>query len=198
MYEKYNNVWQRLGIFLGPILITIFISIKFTDLNFSWLAFLFWIHLPLIMIHETEEYVLSPISFEKFANYYTILSKDPPQEDSPLSPAYKLFVNMSIWIWAILGGLLVNIVPWVGMGLIIFQLLINGIQHTIVFQIKKPGYNPGFITTWLVLNPYCVLTIFYAYTIHALSLTDWLLALILGVGFIGILLAKTTSKRKEE
>jgi len=39
------------------------------------------------MIHETEEYVLTPISFEKFANYYTILSKDPPEEDSPLSPA---------------------------------------------------------------------------------------------------------------
>lgn len=198
MYETYNNIWQRLGIFLGPILITIFIFIKFTDLNFSWLAFLFWIHLPLIMIHETEEYVLSPISFEKFANYYTILSKDPPQEDSPLSPAYKLFVNMSIWIWAILGGLLVSIAPWVGIGLIIFQLLINGIQHTIIFQIKKPGYNPGFITTWLVLNPYCVLTILYAYSIHALSSLEWLLALILGVGFIGILLAKTTSKRKEE
>jgi hypothetical protein len=197
MYEKYNNVWQRLGIFLGPILITIFISIKFTDLNFSWLAFLFWIHLPLIMIHETEEYVLSPISFEKFANYYTILSKDPPEENSPLSSAYKLFVNMSIWIWAILGALLVNIVPWVGMGLIIFQLLINGIQHTIIFQIKKPGYNPGFITTWLVLNPYCVLTIFYAYYIHALSSVEWLLALILGVGFIGILFAKTMSKREE-
>jgi len=81
-------------------------------------------------------------------------------------------------------------------GLNIFQLLINGIQHTIIFQIKKPGYNPGFITTWLVLNPYCVLTIFYAYYIHALSTIDWLLALILGVGFIGILLAKTTNKRK--
>lgn len=198
MYETYNNVWQRLGIFLGPILITIFIGIKFTDLNFSWLAFLFWIHLPLIMIHETEEYVLSPISFEKFANYYTILSKDPPEENSPLSPAYKLFVNMSIWIWAILGGLLVIIAPWVGIGLIIFQLLINGIQHTIIFQIKKPGYNPGFITTWLVLNPYCVLTIFYALNIHALSSIEWILALILGVGFIGILLAKTNSKRKKE
>lgn len=148
------------------------------------------------MIHETEEYVLSPTRFEKFANYDTVLSKDPPEDDSPLSPAYGLFVNMSIWIWAILGALLVNIVPWVGMGLIFFQLLINGIQHTIIFQIKKQGYNPGFLTTWLVLNPFCVITIFYAYYIHALSPFEWLLALILGVGFIGVLFAKTMSKRK--
>jgi len=39
MYEAYNNIWQRLGIFLGPILITIFICIKFTESSFSWLAF---------------------------------------------------------------------------------------------------------------------------------------------------------------
>ncbi len=196
MYKTINDIWQRLATLLGPILITLFVSIKFTDPNFFWLAFLFWIHLPLIMIHETEEYILSPTRFEKFANYDTILSKDPPEEESPLSPAYGLFVNMSIWIWAFLGALLVNFIPWVGMGLIFFQLLINGIQHTIIFQIKKPGYNPGFLTTWLVLNPFCVITIFYAYYIHALSSLDWLLAVILGVGFIGVLFAKTMSKRK--
>jgi hypothetical protein len=196
MYKTINDIWQRLATLLGPILISLFVSIKFTDPNFSWLAFLFWIHLPLIMIHETEEYILSPTRFEKFANYDTILSKDPPEDESPLSPAYGLFVNMSIWIWAILGALLVNVIPWVGMGLIFFQLLINGIQHTIIFQIKKPGYNPGFLTTWLVLNPFCVITIFYAYYIHALSSLDWLLAVILGVGFIGVLFAKTMSKRK--
>lgn len=196
MYKAINNIWQRLATLLGPILLTFFVSIKFTDPNFSWLAFLFWIHLPLIMIHETEEYILSPTRFEKFANYDTVLSKDPPEEESPLSPAYGLFVNMSIWIWAVLGALLVNFLPWVGIGLIFFQLLINGVQHTIIFQIKKTGYNPGFLTTWLVLNPFCVITIFYAYYIHALSTLDWLLAIVLGVGFIGVLLAKTMSKRK--
>lgn len=198
MYKMYNNIWQRIGALLGPILLTIFISIKFTDPNFSWLAFLYWIHLPLIMIHETEEYILSPIAFDKFANYHTVLSKDPPEENSPLSPAYELFVNMTAWIWAILGGLLVNFLPWVGMGLIFFQLLINGIQHTVIFQIKKPGYNPGFLTTWLVLNPYCILTIFYAYYNHALTSIEWIIALILGIGFIGIMLLKTASKRKEK
>lgn len=197
MYKTINNIWQRLATFLGPILITLFVSIKITDPNFSWLAFLFWIHLPLIMIHETEEYILSPVRFEKFANFDTVLSKNPPEEESPLSPAYGLFVNMSIWIWAILGAILVNFVPWVGMGLIFFQLLINGIQHTVIFQIKKPGYNPGFLSTWLILNPFCVITIFYAYYINALSSLDWILALILGLGFIGVLFAKTMSKRKK-
>nr|WP_321421098.1 hypothetical protein [uncultured Methanobacterium sp.] len=43
-----------------------------------------------------------------------------------------------------------------------------------------------------------MVTIFYAYYANALSSLDWLLSLIRGVGFIGILLLKTTSKRKEE
>lgn len=197
MYQDYNQIWQRLAAFLGPILLTLFIFIKFTDTSFTWIAFLFWIHLPLIMIHETEEYVF-PGGFEKFANYDTILSKDPPQPDSPLSPAYGLFVNMSIWFWAILGGLTANILPWVGMGLILFQLLINGIQHTAIFQIKKQGYNPGFITTFLLLNPFCVLTILYALKFNFLNSTDWILAFVLGIGYIVILMSKTILKRRKE
>lgn len=94
------------------------------------------------------------------------------------------------------GSITCKLLTMVGMGLIFFQLLINGVQHTIIFQIKKTGYNPGFLTPWLVLNPFCVITIFYAYYIHALSSLDWLLAIILGVGFIGVLFAKTMSKRK--
>jgi hypothetical protein len=194
--RDYNPIWQRIGAFLGPVLLTLLVCFKLTDTSFTWIAFLFWIHLPLLMIHETEEYIF-PGGFEKFANYDTILSKDPPQPDSPLSPAYGLFVNMSAWVWAILGGLLANTLPWVGMGLIIFQLIINGIQHTALFQIKKQGYNPGFITTFLLLNPFCVVTIFYGLKFNILNSMDWFLALILGIGYILVLISITTLKRQK-
>ncbi|MDO9626536.1 MAG: hypothetical protein Q7I96_02775 [Methanobacteriaceae archaeon] len=31
------------------------------------------------------------------------------------------------------------------------------------------GYNPGFLTTWLFLNPFCILTIFYAWKFNILT-----------------------------
>lgn len=197
MDQSYNLIWQRVAVFLGPILLTIFVCFKLTNPAFTWIAFLYWIHLPLIMIHETEEYVF-PGGFVKFANFDTILSNNPPEQDSPLTPGYGFFVNMSIWILVIIGGLTALIYPWIGMGLIIFQLLINGIQHTVIFQVKKQGYNPGFFTTWLILNPFCVVTIFYALKFNILSSMDWILAFVVGVGYIGILMANTMRLRKQK
>jgi hypothetical protein len=197
MNENYNLIWQRIAAFLGTVLLTIFICFKLTDPGFTWIAFLYWIHLAFIMIHETEEYIF-PGGFPKFINTETILGKNPPEIDSPATPAYTLFVNMSIWIWAILGGLTANILPWIGMGLVFFQLLINGIQHTAIFQVKKTGYNPGFITTWLILNPFCVVTIFYAFKFNILTSMDWILAAIVGIGYIGILLTNTMRLRKKK
>ena len=197
MNQNYNYIWQRIGTFLGPILLTVFVCFKFTDLSFTWIAFLYWIHLPLVMIHETEEYVF-PGGFAKFLNSDTILSKDPPELDSPLTPVYGFFVNMSAWILIILGALTANILPWIGMGIILFQLLINGIQHTALFQVKKQGYNPGFLTTWLILNPFCIVTIFYALKFNILTTMDWILALVLGIGYMLILMSNTLRLRKKE
>jgi hypothetical protein len=197
MNENINFIWQRIGAFLGPVLLTIFICLKFTDSAFTWIAFLYWTHLALIMIHETEEYIF-PGGFVKFANFDTILSKDPPEENSPLTPGYGFFVNMSFWIMAIIGALTANTLPWIGMGIIIFQLLINGIQHTVIFQVKKMGYNPGFLTTWLVLNPFCVVTIFYACKFNILTSMDWVLAFIVGGAYILILMLNTTRLRREK
>ncbi len=149
------------------------------------------------MIHETEEYIF-PGGFVKFFNTDTIFSKDPPELDSPVTPGYGFFVNMSIWIMAIIGGLTANILPWIGMGIIIFQLLINGIQHTVLLQLKKPGYNPGFLTTWLVLNPFCIVTIFYALKFNILTSMDWILAFIVGGAYILILMLNTMRLRKEK
>ncbi len=197
MYEKYNLIWQRIATFMGPVLLTLIICFKFTDPGFTWIAFLYWIHLSFIMIHETEEYVF-PGGFIKFMNTETVLSKNPPEQDSPGSPGYILFVNMSIWIMVIVGALTANFLPWIGMGLILFQLLINGIQHTAIFQVKKQGYNPGFLSTWLILNPFCIVTVFYALKFNILTGMDWILAIALGVGYILILLSNTMRKRKKK
>ena len=93
--------------------------------------------------------------------------------------------------------LLVNFFAMGYIGLIFFQLIIWYTTYH-YFPDEKPGYNPGFLTAWLVLNPFCVLIIFYAYYIPALNSIEWLLAFIWNIDVIRIMIAKTTSKRKEE
>jgi hypothetical protein len=57
-----------------------------------------------------------------------------------------------------------------------------------IFQVKKMNYNPGFLTTGLVLNPFCVVTIFYAWKFNILTSMDWVLAFIVGGAYILILM----------
>ncbi|MGZ7135485.1 MAG: HXXEE domain-containing protein [Methanobacterium sp.] len=193
--EDYNVIWQRIGAFLGPILLALLISIKFTDPGFSWLAFFYWAFVPLVMIHETEEYIIRG-GFKEWANLKSPFSMDPPQKDYPLTYGYELAVNMLAWGWAIFGGLLVYTLPWVGMAFIIFMFVLNGIQHTAIFQSKEQGANPGFYTAWLVLNPFSVVVIFYALKTSALTSMDWILSLILGFVVFFILMSITRSRMK--
>jgi hypothetical protein len=81
---------------------------------------------------------------------------------------------MSFWIMAIIGALTANIWPWIGM-----------------------GYNPGFLTTWLVLNPFCILTILYAWKFNILTSMEWILAFIVGGAYILVLMLNTRLRREQ-
>ncbi len=190
-FKKINNVWQLLGGgVLAPALITILVLVWFTcpDLNhYQWLL---WLHLPLLMIQEFEEYVL-PGGFKEFFNTRTPLALKPPVENLPLNEPYVFAVNMGVWLWIILGALLANIAPWVGFGPVLLQLLINNITHTFVFQGQQLGYNPGLITTVLILMPYCTLVIWYIILAQVYSPMDWLLGIFSGLAVPVILLTIT-------
>jgi hypothetical protein len=195
--KDYNPIWQRAVTLLGPIVLTLLICIKYTDPSFTWLAFFYWAFLPLVWIHETEEYVIRG-GFREWANLKSPFSLDPPQRDYPLTPGYQLWVNVIAWIWPILGGLLVYTLPWVGMGFLFFLFILNGIQHTIFFQVKEQGANPGFYTAWILLNPYSIVVIFYALKTNALTSLDWLLSIISAVIVFLIFLTITRSRLSKE
>ena len=63
--QKINRFWQSANLFIAPVLLVILIY--FRD-AMTFYQFLLWLHLPLLMIHEIEEYVLSPLSFKEFFN----------------------------------------------------------------------------------------------------------------------------------
>ncbi|MCX6694602.1 MAG: HXXEE domain-containing protein [Methanomicrobiales archaeon] len=187
IFTNLNTAWQVVGSVAAPILFTLLFILYMTDTSLIMYQWLMWLHLPVIMIHEFEEYIF-PGGFKTFINKKTILANKECREDSILNEPYIFLVNpLLIWPWAILGAVFYTI-PWIGFGLIIFQFVINNLQHTITFQLVSKGYNPGLGTTVFLLIPYCTVVTWYVLTHPILTTTDWVLSLLLcGVIFLTLL-----------
>jgi hypothetical protein len=188
-FQKVNRFWQSANLFLAPVLLVILIYYRNT---MPFYQFLLWLHLPLLMFHESEEYVLSPISFKEFFNLKSPFgSKTDP--NVPLDEGYVFQVNLVIaWPVIILGAILANIAPWVGFSMMLFELTINNFMHTIIFQPEKPTYNPGLITNSLLLLPLGTITFITA--LPFFHWYDWVLSIILGGVLCGLLALKTRSR----
>jgi len=158
----------------------------------TFYQFLLWLHLPLLMIHEIEEYVLSPLSFKEFFNLKTPFgSKTDP--NYPLDEGYVFQVNILIaWPAIIIGAILFDIAPWVGFSMMLFEVTINNLMHTVIFQPDKPIYNPGLITNSVLLLPLGTVTFITA--LQFFNWYDWVFSIILGGVVVGLLAFKTTSR----
>ena len=187
--HKINRFWQSANLFLAPVLLVVLIYYKN---SMPFYQFLLWLHLPFLMLHECEEYVLSPVSFKEFFNLKSPFgSKTDP--NFPLDEGYVFQVNIVIaWPVIIIGALLANIAPWVGFSMMIFELTVNNFMHTIIFQSSKPTYNPGLITNSVLLLPLGTITFITA--LPFFQLQDWIFSLILGGIICGLLGYKTRSR----
>ena len=188
-YRKINRFWQSATLFLAPILIVLLIWLRPSMEPYQWLL---WLHLPLLMLHEAEEYVLSPMSFKEFFNLKTFAgSKTNP--DSPLDEGYVFQVNIVIaWPVVILGAILAPVMPWLGFSMIWFELVMNNIMHTILFQGAKPAYNPGLITNSFVLLPYGTWTLLTA--VGFFTPLDWVLSIVAAAVIVGYFAIKTRGR----
>lgn len=188
-YQKINRFWQSATLFLAPPLIVLLIWLRPSMNPYQWLL---WLHLPLLMLHEAEEYVLAPVSFKEFFNLKTFAgSKADP--DYPLDEAYVFQVNLVVaWPVIILGAILAPVAPWLGFSMIWFELIINNIMHTILFQGAKPSYNPGLITNSFLLLPYGTWTLLTAAGFF--TPLDWVLSLVAGGVIVGFFGAKTRGR----
>ena len=196
-FAKIDYWWPlALGGVAAPVVLTILLVVLVKDggaLSYQWLL---WLHLPLFNFHEYEEYFL-PGGFKHFINTETPLASKPPSEDTPLNDPYELAVNAFFWVAIIAGALLANVAPWVGLIGVMLQLCINNFTHTLVFQSRRRGYNPGLLTTVFVLMPYCTLVIAYIIVKGVFTPADWLL----GIGFsvlpVLVMLTVTMTRRKQ-
>lgn len=137
--QKINWFWQSANLFLAPVLLVILIYYYH---SMPFYQFLLWLHLPFLMLHECEEYVLSPLSFKEFFNLKSPFgSKTDP--DFPLDEGYVFQVNIVIaWPVIIAGALLANMAPWIGFSMMLFELTINNFMHTSSFNPASPNTIP--------------------------------------------------------
>ncbi len=191
-WRRINHLWQSTNLLLAPILLTLLVWFREDMSLWMWLMAL---HLPFLWLHEIEEYVLAPMSFKEFFNLRSPLGSgnDP---DFPLDESYVFQVNVVIaWMVIIVGAVLANVAPWIGMSMIWFEVVLNNVMHTVAFQGgKKPTYNPGLITNCVVLVPYCIVAILVASGFF--TPLDWILSIVLGGGMAALLGAKTRGRLK--
>ncbi len=188
--QKVNRFWQSANLFIAPVLLVILIY--FRD-SMTFYQFLLWLHLPFLMIHEIEEYVLSPLSFKEFFNLKTPFGSRTDR-NYPLDEGYVFQVNIIIaWPAIIIGAILANIAPWVGFSMMLFELTINNLMHTIIFQPDKPTYNPGLITNSILLLPLSTVTFLTA--LPFFQWYDWVFCVVAGAVVVGLLVYKTTSRQ---
>lgn len=188
--QKVNRFWQSANLFIAPVLLVILIYYRN---SMTFYQFLLWLHLPFLMIHEIEEYVLAPLSFKEFFNLKTPFGSKTDR-NYPLDEGYVFQVNILIaWPAVILGAILFDIAPWVGFAMMLFELLINNLMHTIIFQPDKPIYNPGLITNSVLLLPLGTLTFLTA--LPFFQWYDWVLSAVSAAVIMGLLAYKTTSRQ---
>jgi hypothetical protein len=188
-YQKINRFWQSANLFFAPVILVILIYYRE---SMSFYQFLLWLHLPFLMIHECEEYVLSPLSFKEFFNLRSPFGSKT-DSDMPLDEGYVFQVNILIaWPVVIIGAIFANTAPWIGFSMMLFELTINNFMHTIGFQTGKPAYNPGLITNSVLLLPLGTLSFLTA--LRFFQWYDWILSVMIGAVLFGLLLYKTKSR----
>jgi hypothetical protein len=172
---KFNSIWPNVGFFFA-LLITTY---AFINWNFqNQLALLFLLNFAVLMYHEFEEYSF-PGGFKHFFNYETIFALPIPQDDAPIDDSLILIINLGLWPVYLGSYLVSDAFPWLGLGLVIFNFS-NIFGHLILFQIKKKGYNPGFLTALLLMVPITSYVLYYSLFAEFTGL-DYFLAVGIGI-----------------
>ena len=176
---RLNRIWQKSTGILAVIIIAVLVAWRYFSPEVNIFQWLFWLHLPLIMLHEFEEYVF-PGGFKEFFNTKTPLALSTPRSDLPLGSPMIFIINMGAWILIVIGAVLAIKAPWLGMMMVVFEL-VNVVGHGFVFQLRHKGYNPGMVTAMVLFIPYIVIVFSLSIAKGLLSPGGYLIAIIGGL-----------------
>lgn len=175
MNSDRSTLWPKAGGVLALIICAVYYF--FRDWFFASDHWMFWVHIPVLMIHQFEEYVF-PGGFKPWFNR-TIFHQD--DDDFPLSWPLSLRVNVPGWLILIVAATVSTL--WSDYLLIIGFIPLLGSFHNAWFHITetvKGNYSPGTITSVLLYIP---LTAYALYRFYSTGqITWWEMAIAFFVG----------------
>ena len=146
MDAVYQN-WPKAGGMMAVIIVLVLFF--FPSLQVGSFAWLFWLHLPILMLHQFEEYVF-PGGFKDYAN---------KMMGATLTDQKVFFVNVVIG-WGVL-----TIAALVGMNAVWFPasmvcfIGLNAMMHVLVALLKRE-YNPGAVVSLIVNIPFAAFVMY--------------------------------------
>jgi hypothetical protein len=180
--HRFNQVWPRAGGLLALGIAIALLVWRQMDPHVNLYSWLFWWHLPIIMVHEFEEYVF-PGGFQRFFNGVFARSG---RKGFPLDDKGVAAINMGAWGLILLGAVVGLRAVWLPVALVLFNLINVG-THAILFQTRRLGYNPGLFTGLFLTTPYAAYLLAGLMGSGLMSVADLGLATLLGgLLFLGI------------
>ncbi len=168
--ETVYRIWPKVGgiaaivILLG--LLVWFILDPLLNV-FSWL---FWLHLPVLMIHQFEEYVF-PGGFKKFFGSKML------NIDSEFMSDRTIFIgNVGMWFVIAAAAIVGTKAIWFPVMLLIFNAG-NSLAHSLPFAIKARGYNPGFLSSLFLMLPFTVYVVLSVINANLMTTVELIVAI---------------------
>lgn len=155
--------------------------------NVSPLAWLLWVSLISLFLHQFEEYRY-PGYFPHMMNVVMYQSQQPDRY--PLNANTALIVNVGVgWLVYLLAALFGERLIWLAMATMLVSSA-NVMAHTLLFNLRgKTLYNPGLLTALLLFLP--IVGYFFSLVIQGNLATpiEWGVGICLGIAlnYIGIL-----------
>lgn len=171
MSNIYSN-WPKLAVLLVSILILVLLLPGNEIGSYTWL---FWLHIPILMLHQIEEYVF-PGGFTEFAN-------EKAGEKITFTDKKIFYVNVILgWGAFTLAAIVEMSFIWLPVAMLIFMGG-NAVGH-VIGTIFLRKYAPGFFVSLLINLPFSFLIIFALLNTGLLSLVD----LALSAGITGVMM----------
>lgn len=164
--------------------------------HLNTVSLLLWITLISLFLHQFEEY-RCPGYFPGMMNAVLFSSKQPDRY--PLNTNTAFIVNVFTgWLFYFLAAVFAEKALWLGIATILVSVG-NFIAHTFLFNIKgKTRYNPGMLTAIIFFAP---IAGYFGYLLiqgNLVTLTDWIVGIILGIALNGIGILKLIDWLKDE
>jgi len=186
MKNILSNHWPDIGLIIAiSILVILFVQPWLPILSLKWL---FWLHLPILMIHQFEEF-----RFPGGLKKWIIEVKFKSQEiDTQLLDETAVRVNLGGWATVTLFALSGLALPWLAFVVIFFSLN-NAIFH-IYYSISTLRYSPGTITSFLFYIPFVLFASYSGMKDEMITITQFIVTFIIGAAMHFLFLNVASSR----